>query len=123
VKLLLVPFRLATSTTEVSVPTSPTLTVKFALVAPASTVTDEGIVRVTPIIVPVPSATVVPPVGAAPESVTVQVEDPSRLSVDGLHVKPFKLGLGSDCTIATAAPVAVAGKLSPARDAATGLDT
>jgi hypothetical protein len=61
----------------------PAFAVKLAVVAPAAIVTEAGIVSA--VLLPSESVTVEPPVGAACDSVTVQVELPPELMVVGAH--------------------------------------
>jgi hypothetical protein len=58
------------------------LAVKAAVVEPAATETDVGIEA---FVVPPPSATVVPPVGAGADKPTVQVAAPGVVTVDGVQ--------------------------------------
>ena len=60
----------------------PAVAVKVAVVEPASTVTEIGVVRSTLLL---DSATTAPPAGAALESVTVQVVPPPDPRMVGLH--------------------------------------
>ena len=61
-----------------------TVAVKPAVVAPAPTVTLPGTVAFALLL---DSATASPPPGAAPLSVTVQLEVPGAFTLDGVHVK------------------------------------
>ena len=62
--------------------TVPAVTVKLALEAPAATVTDAGVVRDELLS---DSVTLAPPVGAAPDSVTVHVDVPPDVTLVGEH--------------------------------------
>ena len=70
------------------------LTVKFALVAPAGTNTDAGIVSAV-VAVPSFNATVTPPVAAAADNATVQVEVPGVTTVVGAQESVFTKSGGS----------------------------
>jgi hypothetical protein len=71
--------------------TVPAVAVKFAVVAPAATVTDAGTVSV-PLLDE--SATDAPPVNAADVNVTVQVKVPPDTTELGEHVRPETTGAG-----------------------------
>ena len=77
---------------------------KAAEVAPAATVTDAGIVRVVFVLVRV---TIAPPVGAAPVSVTVQLEVPEPFRVAGRHDREATAGKAGLLVGKTAPPVTV----------------
>ena len=64
--------------------TVPAVTVKLALEAPAATVTDAGVVRDELLS---DSVTLAPPVGAAPDSVTVHVDVPPDVTLVGEHAR------------------------------------
>ena len=55
---------------------------KVPVVAPAATVTDAGVVRY---VLLSDSVTLAPPVGAAPDSVTVQIDVPPDVTLVGEH--------------------------------------
>src|SRR5215218_7097218 len=80
-------------------------TVKDALVAPAGTVTGAGTLAVE---LELASDTASPPVGAAPESVTVPVELAPEVTEDGLRVSAVALG-----PAATGSRVSVADNVTP----------
>jgi hypothetical protein len=80
-------------------------TLKEALVAPAGTVTDAGTLATA---LELESDTANPPVGAAPETVTVPVELAPEVTVDGLKVSAVTLG-----PTATGSSVSVADKVTP----------
>src|SRR5215213_10713855 len=67
----------------VALPEPDVETLKDALIAPAGTVTDAGTLAIA---LELESDTASPPVGAAPESVTVPVELVPDVTVDGLRV-------------------------------------
>ena len=83
-------------------------TVKDALVAPAGTVTGAGTLAVE---LELASDTASPPVGAAPESVTVPVELAPEVTADGLRVSAVALG-----PTATGSSVSVADNVTPPPD-------
>src|SRR6267143_267174 len=100
--------------TVVEAATALVLTVNVALVAPAATVTLGG--AVAAVVLLLESATVAPPVGAAPLSVTVPVEEFPPVTVVGFSdsderetdagaeedsSKSRTAGLGSLCEMAT----------------------
>ena len=85
----LVPFKVAVIVADVVDDTLVVLTVKVAVVAPAVTVTEVGTVALE---VPEPSATTMPPVPAAAESVTVPVEGVPAVTVLGLSVTLRRVG-------------------------------
>ena len=62
--------------------TVPAVAVKFAVVAPTATVTEAGVVRA---VLLRESATTEPPVGAARDRVTVQVELDLETTLVGVH--------------------------------------
>jgi hypothetical protein len=101
-KLCEVPFRLATSTTEVLALTVKAFTVKPALVDPAATVTDDG--TATFAAPPVPVVTVSAPVGAGADTVTVHEAEPGVVIVAGVQASEATVNGG---LILTAPPVAV----------------
>ncbi|MGC4053269.1 MAG: hypothetical protein QM757_28530 [Paludibaculum sp.] len=74
------PFALAVTTTAVLAVTEPAVAVKEADVAPAATVTEAGTVRAALLS---ETATARPPVGAAPERVTVQADVPPEVTEAG----------------------------------------
>jgi hypothetical protein len=86
--LAVVLFRVAVSTAVLSAVTVPTDAVKLALDAPASTVTDAGIVAMA---LSSAKVTTVPPVGAAPVSATVHVADPPEFRVAGVQVRELRV--------------------------------
>ena len=67
----------------------PALAVKVAVAAPAATVTDAGTVNV---LLLEERLTTVPPLGAASDRVTVQVEDEADSRVAGLHCSAETVG-------------------------------
>jgi hypothetical protein len=85
-----------------------------ALVLPAATVTDGGVVTAAWLS---DSATVAPPVGAAFESVTVHVDVPGETIDAGVHASDASV---AGIAIAMAPPVAVVAKALPSREAETG---
>src|ERR1019366_5082813 len=70
--------------------TASVVIVNVAVVAPASTVTPPG--TVAAVILLLDNVTNAPPVGAAPLSVTVPVDDVPPLTVVGLTVTEVKMG-------------------------------
>lgn len=76
------PFAVAVTLTAVLTVTEAAVAVKEAEVAPAATVTEEGTERAALLS---ETATARPPVGAAPERVTVQAEVPPELTEEGEH--------------------------------------
>jgi hypothetical protein len=76
------PFADAVTLTAVLTVTEAAVAVNEAEVAPAATVTEDGTVRAALLS---ETATVRPPVGAAPERVTVHAEVPPELIVEGEH--------------------------------------
>jgi hypothetical protein len=92
----------------VALPEPDVVTLNEALVAPAGTVTDAGTVAVA---VELESDTASPPVGAAPESVTVPVELTPEVTADGLRVSAVALG-----PAATGSRVSVADNVTPPPD-------
>src|SRR5258707_705487 len=100
--------------TEVDAVTALVATVKVALVAPAATVTLDGVLAT--VVLLLESATVAPPDGAAAVNVTVPVEEFPPVTLVGLRVSEERetvagaeadasnsrtAGLGSVCEIAT----------------------
>ena len=83
-----VPVRVAICELE----TVATVAVKFAVDAPASTVTDAGTLTFELLLERV---TLNPPEGAAEVSVTVQVDDPGEVTVAGLQERLLSAGGGS----------------------------
>src|SRR5215211_5007976 len=81
---------------------------KEALVAPAGTVTDAGTFAIA---LELESDTASPPVGAAPESVTVPIELVPDVTVDGLRVSAVAVG-----PTATGSRVSVADNVTPPPD-------
>jgi hypothetical protein len=69
------------------------VTVKFALVAPAGTVTVAG--TVATVVSPADSCTTAPPDGAAPLSVTVPVDVAPPAMVDGVNANDETAGMAS----------------------------
>jgi len=92
----------------VALPEPDVETLKDALVAPADTVTDAGTLAIA---LELESDTASPPVGAAPESVTVPVEFAPEVTVDGLRVSAVALG-----PTATGSRVSVADNVTPPPD-------
>src|SRR5215216_895989 len=92
----------------VALPEPDVETLKEALVAPAGTVTDAGTLATA---LELESDTASPPVGAAPESVTVPVELEPDVTVDGLSVSAVALG-----PVATGSRVSVADNVTPPPD-------
>ena len=86
------PFSVAEMVTEVCVSTGLVLTVKFAVVAPARTVTLAG--TVATLVLLLESATTIPPVGADPLKVTVPVEDVPPIGFAGLRPSAVSVGAG-----------------------------
>jgi hypothetical protein len=76
------------------------LTVNVALVAPAGTVTAEGMLAAP---LSLASATCAPPAGAGPLSVTVPVEDCTPpITLDGFSVSEDTVGSGAGVTMSVA---------------------
>jgi hypothetical protein len=76
------------------------LTVNVALVAPAGTVTAEGMLAAP---LSLASATCAPPAGAGPLSVTVPVEDCTPpITLDGFSVSDDTVGSGAGVTMSVA---------------------
>src|SRR5215211_3347206 len=92
----------------VALPEPDVETLKEALVAPAGTVTDAGTLATA---LELESDTASPPVGAAPESVTVPVELAPEVTVDGLRVSAVALG-----PTVTGSRVSVADNVTPPPD-------
>jgi len=86
--------------TEVEAVTLLVLTMKVALLAPARTVTLEGTLATTLLLV---SITCAPPVGAGPLSVTVPVEDCAPpVTLVGFSVSEDKVGGACGSTVSEA---------------------
>ena len=81
------------------------LTVNVALVAPATTVTLEG-TRAAPLLLE--SATVAPPAGAAPLSVTVPVEEFPPVTLVGFSPSEARVGGGGAAGVTASEAVRVA---------------
>lgn len=86
------------------VATVETVAVKFAVVAPAGTVTEDGTVTLELLSDVV---TAKPPVGAAPLKVTVQAELPGLFTVEGEQLNPDSVTAGAGGAIEMEAPVPV----------------
>jgi len=84
--------------TAVDVATAMVLTGKFALVAPAETVTPEGTLAAGELLLE--RVTCTPPAGAGPLSVTVPVEEFPPVTVAGFRVveESERVGGGEDCS-------------------------
>ena len=80
--------------------TEPAVTVKLAVEAPAATVTEAGVVNAELLS---ERATAEPPLGAAADNVTVQVELAPEATLVGLHCKEETV----TGVVTTAAPTAV----------------
>jgi len=91
--------------------------VKVADAAAAATMTDAGTLRIASVLVRV---TVAPPAGAAPLSLTVQVELPELLKVAGRQDREVTVGHAPPVTVP---PVVESGMASPAAEDATLLLT
>jgi hypothetical protein len=78
--------------TAVDAATAPVLTVNDALVAPAATVTLEGTLAV--VVLLLVRVACAPPVGAAPLSVTVPVEEFPPVTLVGLRANEERVGGG-----------------------------
>ena len=98
--------------------TVPVVTLKVAVAAPAATVTEAGTVRTALLLDKVTSA---PPVGAAPDRVTVQVEELEPLRLEGLQDK--ELTVGKETPEVTVPPTPVRPMEEPVAEAATVLVT
>ena len=86
--------------------TVPAVAVKFAVVAPAPTVTEAGTANA---VLFEDSPTDAPPVSAARDSVTVQVEVPPETTEFGAHETPEIAGAGGvTVTVVVALPFKVA---------------
>jgi hypothetical protein len=83
------PFAEALRFAVASTNMTPTLTVKFVDVAPAGTVTEGGSVTA---VVSEASARVIPPAGATPPSVTVQLLGTDGPTADGEQERPTGVG-------------------------------
>jgi len=81
------------------------LTVNVALVAPAATATLEG-TRAAPLLLE--SATVAPPAGAAPLSVTVPVEELPPVTLEGFSPSEASVGGGGAAGVTASEAVLVA---------------
>jgi hypothetical protein len=85
---------------DVATTTMDALTVNVALVAPAGTVTAEGMLAAP---LSLASATCAPPAGAGPLSVTVPVEDCTPpITLDGFSVSEDTVGSGAGVTMSVA---------------------
>ena len=93
--------------TAVDAVTALVLTVNVALVAPAATVTLEGTVAAAVLLLE--SATVAPPAGAAPLSVTVPVEEFPPVTLVGFSPSEARVGGGG----AAGATVSAADLVTP----------
>jgi hypothetical protein len=89
VAVLVTPFRVAVTVPVVTAPTELLVKVKFALVAPAGTVTVAG--SLTPVMLS-DKLTTAPPVRAGLSKVTVPVEELPPVIVDGFKVTPARAG-------------------------------
>jgi hypothetical protein len=107
------PFHEAEIWTVVLAVTVAAVTEKLASVAPAGTLTDNGVVRAALFSV---TSTDAPPAGAACVRVTVHIEVPGDMTDAGEQLSALSEGWVT--TTVTAPPVAVAGKPVPAADAA-----
>lgn len=87
--------------TGVDVVTALVLTENVALVAPAATVTLDGTV---PAVLLLERFTMAPPLGAAPLSVTVPVEEEPPFTLPGLSVTDDSTGCTSGGTVAEPPP-------------------
>jgi hypothetical protein len=85
---------------DVATTTMDALTVNVALVAPAGTITAEGMLAAP---LSLASATCAPPAGAGPLSVTVPVEDCTPpITLDGFSVSDDTVGSGAGVTMSVA---------------------
>jgi hypothetical protein len=83
--------------TVVEEATALVLTVNVALVAPAATVTLDGVLAAAVLLLE--SATVAPPAGAAPLSVTVPVEEFPPVTLVGFNESDERVGGGGDAGV------------------------
>ena len=93
--------------TVVEAATALVLTVNVALVAPAATVTLGGVLAT--VVLLLESATVAPPAGAAPLSVTVPVEEFPPVTLVGFSDSDERVGGGGDAGVT----VSVAERVAP----------
>ncbi|HWD38581.1 MAG TPA: hypothetical protein VG944_07010 [Fimbriimonas sp.] len=98
-------FAVAVTVTVVAEATGTVVTVKVALVAPATTVTEAGVVAAEE---SSESDTTKPPVGAGPEITTVPVEDVPPVTVVGLILNDETVGAVIVSVAVLEAPLAVA---------------
>jgi len=95
------PFSLAVTITELAAVAPVTFSEKTALVCPVGTVTEVGLVIVTPVAA-VPMETFSPGLGAAPVKVTVQVAVAGAVREAGEHCRLLIAGTTViDVTVAT----------------------
>jgi hypothetical protein len=111
-----VPLRVAVICAVASVETAATVAEKVAVVAPAATVTEVGVVTLELLS---ERATLAPPVGAAVFRVTVQVDEPAAVNEEGEQLSPLGTTVTATLT-AMVPPVAVVVSAFPAREALTG---
>jgi len=83
--------------TVVEAATALVLTVNVAVVAPAATVTLDGVLAT--VVLLLESATVAPPAGAAPLSVTVPVEEFPPVTLVGFSESDERVGGGGDAGV------------------------
>ena len=93
------PSKEAVRVTAVDVVTVPAVAVRVAVVAAAATVTEAGTVRAALLL---DNATEDPPVGAAWDKVTVQVDEPPEVTVFGEQAKVVTVVFGDTVTEAVA---------------------
>jgi hypothetical protein len=93
------PFSDAVIVTDWLLVTEPAVTVKVPVVAPAATVAEAGVVNA---VLLSERVTVVPPLGAAPDNVAVQVELAPEATLAGLHCTEEMVGGAATAVVPTA---------------------